>query len=497
MTTADKLLKVAASYIGVKGDHNKFNYWYWVTLTKTYAWDPGTAWCACFASYVANEAGLKCNASASAAGFATQFERIRVQDEDKVQPGDVVVFNWDGRADTGWCDHVGYVEWSTIGQDGRFGTIEGNTGNGAEGKVMRVTRTNWGNYFTAFFRPKYDSASSSSSTAKKSTSSKVLYGIDVSSNQPADIFKKVKADFGIVKMSGNPQRDGNGNPLSWNYVNDYAKQQAADIYKKTGMLGLYHFSWGKEATTEADFFVEQVKKLGYLNKAILALDYEAQATSLGKAWVKKFCDRVKSKAGYSPVIYASGSVITSQGLKDLGYPIWCANYYKGYEDVSGYSTAGMKIWPGLEDSVLWQFTSSGYLSGYSKPLDMDEFRGDKAKWQELAGTKAKAPAEKKEESKKESSKPAAKKTVTQIANEVLAGKWGNGEDRKKKLTAAGYSYKQVQAKVNEILEEREIEQAAKDVIVGKYGNGQARISALKKAGYDPDKVQKKVNELLE
>lgn len=48
-------------------------------------------------------------------------------------------------------------------------------------------------------------------------------------------------------------------------------------------------------------------------------------------------------------------------------------------------------------------------------------------------------------------KPEAKKSVTEIANEVIAGKWGSGTDRKKKLTKAGYNYEKVQAKVNEIL----------------------------------------------
>ena len=41
--------------------------------------------------------------------------------------------------------------------------------------------------------------------------------------------------------------------------------------------------------------------------------------------------------------------------------------------------------------------------------------------------------------------------ITQIAKEVIAGKWGNGATRKKKLTAAGYNYKEVQAEVNRIL----------------------------------------------
>ena len=43
------------------------------------------------------------------------------------------------------------------------------------------------------------------------------------------------------------------------------------------------------------------------------------------------------------------------------------------------------------------------------------------------------------------------KSVTEVAKEVIAGKWGNGETRKQKLKAAGYDYAAVQKKVNELL----------------------------------------------
>lgn len=45
----------------------------------------------------------------------------------------------------------------------------------------------------------------------------------------------------------------------------------------------------------------------------------------------------------------------------------------------------------------------------------------------------------------------AKKSVDEIAREVIQGKWGNGAERKKKLTDAGYDYNAVQNQVNEIL----------------------------------------------
>lgn len=50
-----------------------------------------------------------------------------------------------------------------------------------------------------------------------------------------------------------------------------------------------------------------------------------------------------------------------------------------------------------------------------------------------------------------SPKTTAKKTVTEIAKEVIAGKWGNGSDRKNRLKAAGYDYAAVQAEVNKIM----------------------------------------------
>ena len=92
-----------------------------------------------------------------------------------------------------------------------------------------------------------------------------------------------------------------------------------------------------------------------------------------------------------------------------------------------------------------------------------------------------------------------KKTVDQIAREVIAGKWGNGDTRKQKITSAGYDYNAVQAKVNQLLggsNKKSIDTIAKEVIQGKWGNGQDRKNRLTKAGYDYNAVQKRVNQLL-
>lgn len=312
----------------------------------------------------------------------------------------------------------------------------------------------------------------------------VMYGPDVSSNQPSNILSKIKYDFGIVKMSGNPQG------YTWNYVNPYAATQAKAAYNKTGCLGLYHFTWGKDANIEADFFVNEVKKLGYLNKAVLIIDYEAEAVDLGRSWVKKFADRVKAKAGYAPVIYASGSVIVSQNLFGLGYPIWCANYYNGYEPMYGWSVGNCKIYSGCEKSILWQYTSQGYINGYDEALDCNIFYGSKADWQKLAGMKTTTSTTVKPTTATTTS--TKKKSITVIAQEVIDGKWGSGTSRKTKLEKAGYNYTTVQNKVNDLLYTK----VAKEVIAGKWGNGTTRKTKLENAGYNYEKVQAKVNNLL-
>ena len=90
-----------------------------------------------------------------------------------------------------------------------------------------------------------------------------------------------------------------------------------------------------------------------------------------------------------------------------------------------------------------------------------------------------------------------KKSVEEVAKEVIAGKWGNGTTRKTKLESAGYDYKAVQAKVNELSKaKKSVEEIAKEVIAGKWGNGAEREKKLTAAGYNPATVQKKVNQLM-
>lgn len=81
--------------------------------------------------------------------------------------------------------------------------------------------------------------------------------------------------------------------------------------------------------------------------------------------------------------------------------------------------------------------------------------------------------------------------IEDIARDVIKGKYGNGEERKKKL---GNLYNEVQKRVNEILGEKpNIDVLARDVISGKYGNGEERKQKLGKLY---NEVQTRVNEIL-
>lgn len=94
------------------------------------------------------------------------------------------------------------------------------------------------------------------------------------------------------------------------------------------------------------------------------------------------------------------------------------------------------------------------------------------------------------------------KSLDAIANEVLAGQWGNGDDRRNRLQAAGYDYNAVQALVNQKLgvgsapAGKSNEQIADEVIRGEWGNGDERRQRLQAAGYDYNAIQAIVNRKL-
>ena len=92
--------------------------------------------------------------------------------------------------------------------------------------------------------------------------------------------------------------------------------------------------------------------------------------------------------------------------------------------------------------------------------------------------------------------PTPTKSIDDLAQEVINQQWGNGNDRKQRLTSAGYDYNAVQNRVNEILgasSKKSNEEIANEVIAGKWDVGQTRKEKLTAAGYDYNTIQAIVN----
>ena len=101
--------------------------------------------------------------------------------------------------------------------------------------------------------------------------------------------------------------------------------------------------------------------------------------------------------------------------------------------------------------------------------------------------------------------PVGKKSNDQIANEVIAGGWGNGPDRQARLAAAGYDYNTIQSIVNQKLgggsapaapARKSNDTIANEVLAGAWGNGPDRQARIRAAGYDYNAIQALVNQKL-
>lgn len=305
-----------------------------------------------------------------------------------------------------------------------------------------------------------------------------MNGIDISAwqgDKNIDL-SKVPFDFCIVKAT-----EGTS------YKNRYFTSHCDAVLKKKKLLGAYHYANGGDVQKEADYFLAYAKK--YIGKAILVLDWEAKNNpQFGKndlKWCLQWCSYVQKKTGIKPLIYIQKSAMGA--VKKAGYGLWVAQY-------PDYNETGYQAHPwneGAYNCLIRQYTSVGKLSGYGGNLDLNKAYISAASWNKLA-----------DKVKTKPTSTTAKKSVNTLAKEVLAGKWGNGADRKSRLAKAGYDYSKVQAAVNKLVkasqmsEDKIINAVAHEVIAGRWGNGQERIDRLKAAGYDPDKIQKRVNELM-
>lgn len=182
--------------------------------------------------------------------------------------------------------------------------------------------------------------------------------------------------------------------------------------------------------------------------------------------VVTFCETIK-KAGYHIGIYASRHWMNTRFDNRIDqYDKWVAEW----SDRCTYS----------KPFGIWQFTDNLVIGG--KKFDGNYAYKDYPK---LTGTSETITSE----APKKSEPAKKKKSTDAMAIEVINGKWGNGSERKRKLTQAGYTFSTIQKRVDKYYS------VAESVANGDYGNGEERKQKLKKAGFDYKTIQKIVNEM--
>ena len=303
---------------------------------------------------------------------------------------------------------------------------------------------------------------------KKKIEVKRMLGIDISEHNGNIDLKPYKDKFVIIRIGYSTTRDAKAT-------------RNMDLCEKLGIpYGVYLYSYAltqAQARQEAEFTLRAIKgrkiQVGVWFDMEDADGWKRRHGMPSNAMISAMCNtycKIIRDAGYYTGVYASESWFGSK-IKGLKYPRWVANW--GPNDGARHSNKS-KLGP------LHQYTS--------KPLDKDILY--------VPLSELKNPGKPQVTPSK---KPAAKKTTTQIAKEVIAGKWGNGDTRIAKLKKAGYSPAAVQKKVNELLKtpaKKSNTQVAKEVIAGKWGNGNNRKRRLEQAGYNYNEIQKIVNKLL-
>lgn len=128
-------------------------------------------------------------------------------------------------------------------------------------------------------------------------------------------------------------------------------------------------------------------------------------------------------SGVAAIVKGAGYRLGIQKLKDVNISCWTGNLR------AALKTAGFEV-----------LTDSKYLTSDAYLLEGDILLNDNAHTATNLTTGSKA-----------SSGAAPSKSVSEVAREVINGKWGNGTDRVNRLTAAGYDATAIQNEVNRIL----------------------------------------------
>lgn len=299
-------------------------------------------------------------------------------------------------------------------------------------------------------------------------------GIDVSSNNGKldwDLIKKSGIEFAIIRVG---------------YGKDFTSQDDSQFKRNVSECerlgipyGLYLYSYAlskSDASGETSHMLRLAKGTNPVLGVYIDMEdadgYKrkhgvnpASNRQLMTDICKIFCEKVTS-AGYRAGVYANLDYWRNVLYKDsfVGkYLIWLAQWT---------ASASMSY-------DIWQYTSSLKIGG--KRFDAN-YMSDSFSYDPTGG---------------DTPKP-AKKSNEEIAQEVIDGKWGNGAERKQKLTDAGYDYNAIQKIVNEMLSGDKPQPTTKtytvksgDTLSGiakKYGTTVKKLQALNPSISNPNKI---------
>ena len=241
-----------------------------------------------------------------------------------------------------------------------------------------------------------------------------MYGIDISKHNGNIDLTPYKGQFVIMRV-------GYGN-----FTLDKKFKRNVEECKRLGIpFGVYHYSYALNAETakkEAQAVLKEIEP--YRNDIKVGVWFDMEDG-----------DGYKRKNGFkfnhdtiAPICYAFCKIIEDAGYYTGIYT--STSWLKYVSGVNDRFDKWVADW-GTDNGRQQTNTSNlGTIQQYtSNPIDKDIMYADISRYSRKNGTPL-------------------RKSNEQVADEVIAGAWGNGEDRKNRLTQAGYDYNAIKSLVN-------------------------------------------------
>ncbi len=195
----------------------------------------------------------------------------------------------------------------------------------------------------------------------------------------------------------------------------YFARNASECTRLGIPFGVYLYSYATTAAKAASEATHILRLIApYKLTYPVYLDVEEE-NAAARAFAGEACRIVGERitgAGYRFGVYANLNWWNSYLVGLDQYSKWVAQYHRECTYRKPYD--------------MWQYSCQGSVPGIAGQVDLNECYRD---FTAEAGTK----------------------TLEVLAREVIRGQWGNGEERKQRLTGAGYDYWAVQARVNALL----------------------------------------------